>query len=144
MHMHFFSPPEIDQISRASKMSWLDVLLRLREAGLQTIPGGGAEILVDKIRKRISPKKIDSKSWMEIMRLAHSVGFKTTATMMFGHLESPSDIIEHMQLIQNLQSETGGLYAFIPWSFKPCSSPLSRIVKEYAGPDKYLRCDCCC
>jgi cyclic dehypoxanthinyl futalosine synthase len=139
MHRHFFSPPEIDHIARTCAMTLETVLRRFWDAGLRTMPGGGAEILSDGVRRRVSPKKISADRWIEIMRAAHGVGMKTSATMTYGHVESDTDIIEHLFRLRALQDETGGFYAFIPWSFKPGASPLSKLVEATALPSYYLR-----
>lgn len=139
LHLHFFSPPEIEHIASTSNISTHEVLHQFRETGLRTMPGGGAEILVDRVRRRVSPKKISGRVWLDIMREAHGIGFKTSATMTYGHLESEEDVIEHLILLRELQDETGGFYSFIPWSFKPGSSPLSRLVPNAHLPSYYIR-----
>jgi len=98
----------------------------LNEAGLDSIPGGGAEILSDRIREQISPKKIGKAKWLEVMEQAHLIGIKTTATMMFGSVEEPEDIIEHLDAVRRLQDKTSGFTAFIPWSFQPGNTALNR------------------
>lgn len=139
LHLHLFSPSEILHIAGHSGMSAREVLETFWGAGLRTMPGGGAEILVDSVRRKVSPKKTRSADWISVMREAHKVGFKTSATMTYGHVETDEDIIEHLLQIRNLQDETGGFYAFIPWSFKPGSSPLSRVVAEAVPPSRYVR-----
>ncbi|HDH50771.1 MAG TPA: dehypoxanthine futalosine cyclase, partial [Nitrospirae bacterium] len=119
IHIHGFSPPEIYYIAKTAGLSVKKALLALREAGLDSIPGGGAEILSDRIRKKLSPKKIGKDKWLKVMEEAHRIGMKTTATMMFGSIEKPGDIIEHLDAIRRLQDKTGGFTAFIPWSFQP-------------------------
>ena len=138
VHMHLYSPSEIVQISEVAGKETADVLQKFYEAGLRTMPGGGAEILVDSVRRRVSPKKITSDTWLRVMREAHQIGFKTSATMTYGHLETPADIVAHLFKLRELQDETGGFYAFIPWSFKPGQSPLSRLVPEAALPSRYV------
>lgn len=103
------------------------------------MPGGGAEILVDKVRRKISPKKIKSAEWLQCMREAHRIGFKTSATMTYGHVETPADIVDHLISLRELQDETNGFYAFIPWSFKPGTSPLSHKIPQERLPSYYLR-----
>lgn len=137
--LHSLSPPEIKFLAKKEKMSVKEVLERLRDAGLDSLPGGGAEILSDRVRKIISPNKISADEWLEVMRTAHKIGMKTTATMMFGHIESNEDIIEHLFKIRDLQSETGGFTAFIPWTFQPNNTELYSIVKEPAPPTRYLQ-----
>jgi len=119
IHIHGFSPPEICYIAEKSSLSIADTLKRMIKAGLDSIPGGGAEILVDQIREKISPGKCTADQWIDVMRSAHKIGLKTTATMMFGHIEKKEHIIRHLVRIRNLQDETGGFTAFIPWTFQP-------------------------
>lgn len=139
MHLHLFSPSEVLHIARHSGFPVRNVLETFWAAGLRTMPGGGAEILVDTVRRKISPKKTRSAEWLSVMREAHEVGFKTSATMTYGHVESDEDIIEHLLQLRTLQDQTGGFYAFIPWSFKPGGSPLSRVVSEPASASRYVR-----
>jgi cyclic dehypoxanthinyl futalosine synthase len=119
IHIHSLSPPEIVHISRTSGLSLVETLERLRDAGLDSLPGGGAEILVDSVRKAVSPRKIGADEWLEVMRVAQSIGMWTTATMMFGSLENRADRIEHLRRIRDLQDEHGKFRAFIPWSYSP-------------------------
>jgi cyclic dehypoxanthinyl futalosine synthase len=126
IHIHAFSPPEIWGFHRLFRMPLRDVLLRLREAGLDTIPGGGAEILVDRVRRKISPRKILTDQWLAVMREAHRIGMKTSCTMMFGHLETIPERIEHLRRLRELQDETGGFVAFIHWPFQPEGTRLGR------------------
>lgn len=139
IHLHAFSAPEVAAIAKYESISSSEVLQKLWNAGLRTIPGGGAEILSNRVRKKISPLKIDADRWIEITREAHEIGFKTTATMMFGHVEEDEDIVEHLERIRNLQDETGGFLAFIPWIFKPSNTFLERKVPSEAGGERYLR-----
>ncbi len=139
LHLHAFSAPEISAIAKYSGISTKEVLERLWEAGLRTIPGGGAEVLSNRVRKKISPLKIDADQWIKITREAHQTGFKTTATMMFGHFEEDEDIIEHLDRIRNLQDETGGFLAFIPWTFKPRNTFLEKKLPQEIGGERYLR-----
>lgn len=117
--VHGLSASEIDMISRVEKTSTKEVLSRLKDAGLQSIPGAGAEILVDSVKDIISPKKITSAEWLRIMGEAHSLGLPASATMMYGHVESLNDVAEHFERIVELQQKTNGFMAFIPWSFEP-------------------------
>ncbi len=119
IHLHGFSPPEIVHFSSISGLSIEQVLERLIDAGLDSIPGGGAEILVDSVRQRIAPRKATAKQWLNVMETAHELGLRTTATMMFGHVETLRDRIEHLLRLRNLQDKTGGFTAFIPWPFQP-------------------------
>ncbi|WP_297212350.1 MULTISPECIES: cyclic dehypoxanthinyl futalosine synthase [Thermodesulfovibrio] len=141
IHVHGFSPPEITFLSRKEGLSVREILIRLKEAGLDTIPGGGAEILSDRVRIRQSPNKIKSDEWLSVMREAHLLGMKTSATMMFGSIDSDEDIIEHLDKLRSLQDETAGFTAFIPWSFQPWNTELKRENPEIepAGAVKYLK-----
>ncbi len=125
IHLHALSPPEIVHTSRISKISIDETLDRLRAAGLDSIPGGGAEILVDKVRGKISPLKCSSDEWLEVMDKAHRKGIPTTATMMFGHVETHADRVEHLMRIREQQDRTGGFTAFIPWPYQPGNTELS-------------------
>ncbi len=139
--IHGFSAPEIDYISKVSKIPIKEVLLRLKEKGLSSIPGAGAEILVDRVRKIIAPNKISSSRWLEIHKTAHEIGMKTTATMMFATVETEEEIIQHLEKIRNLQDETGGFRAFIMWSFQPYNTALykEKIVTKKSSSNRYLR-----
>jgi len=118
IHLHALSPPEVQHIARRSKLSLPDTLTRLRDAGLDSIPGGGGEILVDRVRDAIAPKKTKSSEWLNVMRHAHRLGMSTTATMMYGHVETLAERVEHMRRIRELQDETRGFRAFISWTFQ--------------------------
>ncbi len=122
--IHSLSPPEIYHIARVSRQSLKETVARLKAAGLDSLPGGGAEILVDGVRKRVSPKKIGADIWLEVMRTAHEAGLKSTATMMFGSVESLEDRVEHLRRVRELQDETGGFRAFIPWTFQEGNTAL--------------------
>ncbi|OGU25131.1 MAG: dehypoxanthine futalosine cyclase [Ignavibacteria bacterium GWA2_54_16] len=139
IHPHFFSTSEIIGMAQIAGISSKEVLQRLWEAGLRTLPGGGAEILSDRVKKKISSKKGTSADWLRIMREAHEIGYKTTATMMYGHLETDEDVVEHLEAIRALQDETNGFTAFVPWSFKPGNTPLEKIIPQYASPTRYLQ-----
>ncbi len=139
LHLHAFSAPEVAAIAKYEGLNSREVLQKLWNAGLRTIPGGGAEILSNGVRKKISPLKIDADRWIEIVRESHEIGFKTTATMMFGHVEENEDIVEHLERIRSLQDETGGFLAFIPWIFKPTNTFLERKIPEETGGERYLR-----
>lgn len=136
IHIHGFSPPEIAFIAGNCGLSIEETLRSLRQAGLDTIPGGGAEILADDIRQRISPNKCTADTWLSVMAQAHRLGVKTTATMMFGHVETPAHIIRHLMKIRDLQDRTRGFTAFIPWTFQPGNTNLPVIA---AAPVHYLR-----
>ena len=139
--IHGFSAPEIDFIAKVSKISIKEVLTRLKEKGLASIPGAGAEILSDRVRDIIAPKKIDVKDWLNVHKIAHENNIKSTATMMFGTIESDEEVIEHLDLIRNLQDKTNGFRAFIMWSFQPNITLLQKegIVKYKTSPNRYLR-----
>lgn len=124
IHVHSFSPPEIWDLAKKSGLSIETVIKRLKDAGLDSIPGGGAEILDDRVRQKISPNKIGWEQWMEVMTTAHRLGMKTTATMMFGHIETSAERILHMIRVREAQDLTGGFTAFIPWSFAPKNTEL--------------------
>ncbi|ADU96128.1 cyclic dehypoxanthinyl futalosine synthase [Thermovibrio ammonificans] len=139
IHVHGFSAPEIVHIARVSNLTVEEVIRRLKRAGLGSIPGGGAEILTDRVRQQIAPNKIKTKEWLEVHRTAHKLGLRTTATMMFGSLDTDEDIVEHLSVIRELQDETGGFTAFIPWSYQPDNTELGRQVKEKASGERYLK-----
>lgn len=136
---HFFSAPEILAAARNSKLPLKEALQMLWDAGQRTIPGGGAEILSSKVHKRISPQKTTPQEWLDVHKTAHEIGFKTTATMMFGHVETPEDIIEHLVAIRDLQDLYGGFLSFIPWSYKRANNPLGNVVLHNATPTTYLK-----
>jgi cyclic dehypoxanthinyl futalosine synthase len=119
IHIHGFSPPEIAFMAKKSGLGIKEVIQKLMRAGLNSIPGGGAEILADDIRQKVSPHKGSAAEWLKVMHTAHELGLKTTATMMFGHMENQNHIIEHLLKIRDLQDLTGGFTAFIPWTFQP-------------------------
>lgn len=139
--IHGFSAVEIEYIARISKLSYKEVLQRLQAKGLSSIPGAGGEILVDRVRDLIAPHKLSTNEWLEIHKAAHHIGMKTTATMMFGTLESDEEIIEHFDAIRKLQDQTGGFRAFIMWSFQPQNTKLKKdhphIQKQ--SSNRYLR-----
>jgi cyclic dehypoxanthinyl futalosine synthase len=140
--LHALSPEEILHIASVSRMKVRDVLKRLIEAGLQSIPGGGAEILVDRVREKISPKKCTADEWLGVMYEAHQLGLKTTATMMFGHIETYEDRVQHILLIRELQDITGGFTSFIPWTFQPRNTKLAENMdnlKERSSGFDYLK-----
>ncbi len=141
LHAHFFSAPEVQKMSQVSGLPVSAVIARLKAAGLKSIPGGGSEVLADRVKRRVSKLFPKGKvaDWIEVHREAHKAGIRTTATMMYGHLDTDEDIIEHLGHVRDLQDETGGFTAFIPWSFSKGNTALSKRVKEEAGPNKYLR-----
>ena len=137
INVHGFSPPEIDHVAGVSDLPIETVLERLKSAGLGSLPGGGAEILVDRVRRTISPRKISAERWLEVCRCWHALGGRGSATMMFGHVETPAERIEHLERLRRLQDETGGFTAFICWTFQPDHTELSDQRK--AGAVEYLR-----
>jgi cyclic dehypoxanthinyl futalosine synthase len=138
VHIHSFSAIEMAVLARKSGIALAELFRKFKEAGLNSIPGGGAEILVERVRKLISPKKISSDRWLEVMRAAHEAGFKTTATMVFGHIETKEERILHLMRLRELQDETQGFRSFIPWSFVPQGTPGMRDIQP-AGGDDYLK-----
>jgi cyclic dehypoxanthinyl futalosine synthase len=136
IHIHAFSPPEIVHIARVEGMEIKEILERLRAAGLDTIPGGGAEILADGVRSDISPHKCTADEWIDVMRTAHRIDMRTTATMMFAHRETLEERVEHLARVRTLQDETGGFTAFIPWTFQPHNTEIGGIA---AGGIEYLK-----
>jgi cyclic dehypoxanthinyl futalosine synthase len=124
IHIHSFSPPEIVHFTDISGLGICEVLLELQKAGLDSIPGGGAEILDNRVREYISPHKISWEKWIEVMTTAHGLGMKTTATMMFGSVETLEERIMHLIRIRDAQDRTNGFRAFIPWSFQPTNTEL--------------------
>jgi cyclic dehypoxanthinyl futalosine synthase len=137
IHLHALSPSEVQHAARRSKLSIPEALTRLRDAGLDSLPGGGAEILVDRVRRIISPKKTTTSEWLGIMREAHRLGMSTTATMMYGHVETLEERVEHMRRIRELQDETHGFRAFISWTFQRDGNRLADKVPEEARPTSF-------
>ena len=128
VHIHSLSPPEVVHIAKRSSLTLDQTLRRLQTAGLDSLPGGGAEVLVDRVRTAISPHKIGTDTWLEVMRVAHGLGMKTTATMMFGSLDTPAERVEHLRRLRDLQDETGGFTAFIPWTFQPENTAMGKVM----------------
>ncbi len=124
VQIHSLSPAEVTHIARLSGLTMPACLKRLQAAGLASVPGGGAEVLVDDVRQEISPNKIGWRQWAAVMEEAHRLGMRTTATMMFGSREKPEDIVEHLFRIREIQERTGGFTAFIPWTFQPDNTEL--------------------
>jgi cyclic dehypoxanthinyl futalosine synthase len=139
--VHALSASEIDMISKVEHTNTKEVLARLKEAGLQSVPGAGAEILVDSVKKEISPKKISSETWLRIMEEAHTMKIPASATMMYGHVETKRDIAEHFIKITKLQEKTGGFMAFIPWSFEPNNTQMQKegTINYAAGGIELLK-----
>jgi cyclic dehypoxanthinyl futalosine synthase len=138
VHLHALSPPEIQYISRRSKLPVPTVLSRLRDAGLDSLPGGGGEILVDRVRHIIAPKKTKSDDWIGVMRHAHRLGMSTSATMMYGHVETVAERVEHLRRVRDLQDEAPGFRAFISWTFQPDNTRLGAQVTETPTSFDYL------
>jgi cyclic dehypoxanthinyl futalosine synthase len=141
VHPHLYSAPEIGKMREVTGMSYDDIFAALRDAGLETMPGGGAELLSDRVRMRLSPKKQSCLEWLDIHRAAHRQGLRTTATMMYGHAEQPADIIEHLECLRQVQdaADNDGFTAFIPWSYKPAHTPFEGQFPDEVGPTVYLR-----
>jgi cyclic dehypoxanthinyl futalosine synthase len=136
---HCFSAPEIMNIAKVSGLSLYDTLARLKDAGLDSLPGGGAEILDDQVRRRISRLKSSVQDWIDVHRTCHALGLRTTATMMFGTGETIEQRMNHFDIVRQIQEETGGFTAFIPWSFQRENTSLGRFVKEEATAVEYLK-----
>ena len=137
INIHGFSPPELQHFAGVFHMPLREVISEFKEAGLGSIPGGGGEILVDRVRQRISPLKCNSDEWLEVMQIAHEAGLKSSATMMFGHVETVADRIEHLRRLRDQQDASGGFTAFICWTFQPENTVLK--IKQRAGVAEYLR-----
>jgi len=137
IHLHALSPSEVQHVARRSKLTIPEALTRLRDAGLDSIPGGGAEILVDRVRRIIAPKKTKTAEWIGVMRQAHRLGISTTATMMYGHVETIEERVEHMRRIRDLQDETGGFRAFFSWTFQDDGNRLVDLVPVENRPTSF-------
>jgi len=139
VHLHCFSAPEVTNIAEVSGLPLRDTIARLRDAGLDSIPGGGAEILDDAVRHRISRLKCSTREWIDVHKTAHQLGMRTTATMMFGVDETIGQRVNHLECVRRIQEETGGFTAFIPWSFQRENTSLGRFVKHEATAVEYLK-----
>jgi cyclic dehypoxanthinyl futalosine synthase len=137
VNVHGFSPPEIFHFTKISKLPLRTVLLRLQEAGLGSLPGGGGEILVDRVRRELTRGKVMTDDWLDVHRVWHELGGRSTATMMFGHVETLAERIEHLLRLRQLQDETGGFTAYICWTFQPENTAISHIPP--AGAFEYLK-----
>ena len=137
VNIHGFSPPEIHHFTKISRLPLRTVLERLKAAGLGSLPGGGGEILVDRVRKSITRGKVLTDDWLNVMRVWHELGGRSTATMMFGHVETLAERIEHLDRIRQLQDETHGFTAFICWTFQPDHTDMAHIPP--AGAFEYLK-----
>jgi cyclic dehypoxanthinyl futalosine synthase len=136
INIHAFSPPEFNHFAEVFRMPMVEIIQKFKEAGLGSIPGGGGEILVDRVRNRISPLKCNTNQWLEVMQIAHELGLSSSATMMFGHVEAVADRIEHLQRLREVQDQTGGFTAFICWTFQPENVVLKATP---VGSAEYLR-----
>ena len=137
LNIHGFSPPEIYHFTKVNNLSLEEVLTRLKAAGLGSLPGGGAEILVDRVRNEITRGKVMTDDWLDVMRVWHKLGGHSSATMMFGHVETMEERIEHLERLRELQDETGGFTAFICWTFQPDNTDMSDL--QPAGSHEYLK-----
>jgi cyclic dehypoxanthinyl futalosine synthase len=137
VNIHGFSPPEIYHFTKVNKLSLREVLSRLQSAGLGSLPGGGAEILVDRVRAEITRGKVMTDDWLNVMRVWHELGGRSSATMMFGHVETLAERVEHLDRLRQLQDETGGFTAYICWTFQPDNTELSHLPA--AGSFEYLK-----
>ncbi|MFM8250987.1 MAG: cyclic dehypoxanthinyl futalosine synthase [Planctomycetota bacterium] len=137
VNIHGFSPPELYHFTKVNKLPLRVVLERLKTAGLGSIPGGGAEILVDRVRSEITRGKVMTDDWLDVMRVWHELGGKSSVTMMFGHVETLAERVEHLERVRSLQDETGGFTAFICWTFQPDHTELAHLPA--AGSFEYLR-----
>ena len=136
INVHGFSPPEFNHFADVFGLSLRDVITRFKEAGLGSIPGGGGEILVDRVRNRIAPLKCNSDQWLKVMEIAHELGLNSSCTMMFGHVETLEERLEHLQRLRDQQDATGGFTAFICWTFQP---EHTKLKAEPVGSAEYLR-----
>jgi cyclic dehypoxanthinyl futalosine synthase len=139
IHLHCFSAPEIVNIAAVSGLAIRDAIARLMDAGLDSIPGGGAEVLDDDVRRRVSPRKCTVQQWTEVHRTAHSLGMRTTATMMFGCGETLAQRVNHLETVRRIQQETGGFTAFIPWTFQKENTALGQSERLQATAVEYLK-----
>ncbi len=137
LNIHGFSPPELHHFTKISKLPLVDVLQRLQAAGLGSVPGGGAEILVDRVRREITRGKVLTDDWLNVMRVWHQMGGRSSATMMFGHVETLAERIEHLDRLRRLQDETGGFTAYICWTFQPDHTDMASTPR--AGSFEYLK-----
>jgi len=137
VNLHAFSPPEIHHFCKVNKLPLQEILQRLKDAGLGSLPGGGAEILVDRVRRELTRGKVMTNDWLNVMRVWHEIGGRSSATMMFGHVETLEERIEHLERVRQLQDETGGFTAFICWTFQPDHTDMSHIPAT--GTYEYLK-----
>jgi cyclic dehypoxanthinyl futalosine synthase len=137
VNIHGFSPPEIHHFTKISRLPLREVLLRLKQAGLGSLPGGGGEILVDRVRRQITRGKVLTDDWLNVHRVWHDLGGRSTATMMFGHVETLADRVEHLERLRQLQDETAGFTAYICWTFQPEHTAMAEVPP--AGAFEYLK-----
>ena len=137
VNVHGFSPPELHHFTKVNNLSIEEVLTRLKAAGLGSIPGGGAEILVDRVRSELTRGKVMTDDWLNVMRVWHKLGGISTATMMFGHVETLAERIQHLDRLRELQDETNGFTAFICWTFQPDNTDISHVPAS--GSFEYLK-----
>jgi cyclic dehypoxanthinyl futalosine synthase len=138
IHLHCFSPTEIYGLAKTTGLSCEQVLRSLKDAGLDSLPGGGGEILVDEFRKK-RRTECTGREWLEVMEVAHGLGIPTTATMMIGMGETAAHRLQHLEMLRGLQARTGGFVAFIPWTFQPDNTPLGRLIPNRMPGEEYLR-----
>jgi cyclic dehypoxanthinyl futalosine synthase len=139
IYPHYFTAPEIWNCAKVNGITVREVLTALYEAGQRSLPGGGAEIVSERVRGIISPKKMEPGAWIDVHKTAHQIGLRSTATMMYGHIEEPEDILIHLETLRQAQDEIPGFTAFIPWSYKRDRTALRRSVKHWAGSHAYFR-----
>ena len=139
IHIHPFSPAEIVSMAGLEGKPERDILAALYDEGIDTLPGGGAEVLSERVHDELAPRKATPQQWLDVMEQAHEIGFRTTATLMYGHIETGEEIVKHLLRLRELQDRTGGFQSFIPWSFKPGGSRLSEKVPARAHPARYVR-----
>ena len=139
VNSHALSAPELDHFSQYEKRPVEEVIRDLKDAGLGSVPGAGAEMLVERVRKIIAPKKTTTDRWLDVHRKVHEAGLRSSATMMFGHVETAAERVEHLQRVRDLQDETGGFTAFISWTCQPDGTPREQDYPEKATPAVYLR-----
>tara|TARA_R110002072_G_scaffold168035_3_gene321552 strand:+ start:8833 stop:9990 length:1158 start_codon:yes stop_codon:yes gene_type:complete len=137
VNVHGFSPPELHHFTKVNNLPLRDVLSRLKDAGLGSVPGGGAEILTDRVRNEITRGKVMTDDWLNVMRVWHELGGISSSTMMFGHVETLAERIEHLERLRSLQDETGGFTAFICWTFQPDNTDMSDV--RPTGSFEYLK-----
>ena len=139
VNLHALSAPELDHLAKLDKRPVEGVIADLKAAGLGSVPGAGAEVLVERVRKLIAPKKTSTERWLEVHRKVHEAGLRSSATMMYGHLETPAERVEHLAVLRELQDETGGFTAFACWNMQPAGVPEESKYPPRTTPAVYLR-----